>query len=293
MTGTLVPLAAAAGVYLLYTSVALGWRGVPDRIGSASNVLSASLRRRLDELTGRAVSWPELGAATIVLFAAGAVFGVVVFASPLAGIATGTFAATAPTSSLRTRRDRRRAVAHEAWPAMIEEIRVLTGSAGRSIPQAVFEVGARAPVELRPAFEAARREWALGTDFARSLAVLKGQLADPTADAACETLLVAHEVGGGDLPRQLAELAADRRDDVEARRDARAKQAGVRFARRFVLLVPLGMAGVGTTIGTGRAAYRSGVGQAMVLTGIAVVVACWWSAGRLLRMPRDERVFTR
>ena len=101
------------------------------------------------------------------------------------------------------------------------------------------------PSALRPAFAAAQREWLLSTDFARTVAVLKAGLADPTADAACETLLVAHEVGGADLDRRLRALADDRTLDVQGRKDARSRQAGVRFARRFVLLVPLGMAMVG------------------------------------------------
>ena len=72
--------------------------------------------------------------------------------------------------------------------------------------------------------------------------MLRAHLADPTADAACETLLVAHEVGGTDLAHRLEALAEDRRQDALGRKDARAKQAGVRFARRFVLVVPVGMA---------------------------------------------------
>ena len=155
---------------------------------------------------------------------------------------------------------------------MIEEMRLLTGSLGRSIPQALFEVGRRGPEEMRPAFAAAQREWMISTDFARTVAVLKTGLADPTADAACETLLVAHEVGGSDLDRRLAALVEDRIQDLQGRKDARAKQAGVRFARRFVLLVPLGMALAGLSIGNGRAAYERPTGQ-------------------LLKLPDERRVF--
>ena len=87
---------------------------------------------------------------------------------------------------------------------MIEEIRLLTGSMGRSIPLALLEVGRRAPTgPMRNAFDAAQREWLLSTDFRRTLTTLKSRLADPTADAICETLLVANEVGGGDLRRLL------------------------------------------------------------------------------------------
>jgi tight adherence protein B len=173
---------------------------------------------------------------------------------------------------------------------MIEEIRLHTGSLGRSIPQALFEVGRRAPDELKPAFAAAEREWLISTDFERTVGVLKERLADATADAALETLLVAHEVGGSDLDRRLAALVEDRAQDLQGRKDARAKQAGVRFARRFVLIVPFGMTLAGLSIGTGRDAYRTLTGQLAVALGLVCVAACWIWAGRLLRLPEEERV---
>lgn len=71
-----------------------------------------------------------------------------------------------------------------------------------------------------------------------------------------------------------------------------AKLTGVRFARLFVLLVPIGMAFVGLSIGDGRAAYASEAGQAAVLVALAMMVGCWLWAGRLLRLPDEQRVFT-
>ena len=121
--------------------------------------------------------------------------------------------------------------------------------------------------------------------------MLKLALADPTADATCETLLVAHEVGGSDLDRRLAALVEDRIQDLQGRKDARAKQAGVRFARRFVLLVPLGMALAGLSIGNGRAAYERPTGQLGVAFGLAMIAVCWLWAGQLLKLPDEQRVF--
>ena len=122
-------------------------------------------------------------------------------------------------------RARRRRAAREAWPRLIEELRVLTGSVGRSIPQALLEVGLRGPVELRSAFEAAQREWSLTTDLGRTIGVLKDRLDDPTADAACETLLVAAEVGG-DIDARLAALAEDRRQDLAGATRGRSQAGG-------------------------------------------------------------------
>lgn len=288
----LLALAGAYGVHLLYTAVVLRWRG----LGPGPRAERAATRPRgvqdwlaqagLDE-----VRPAEFAAVVGVLGLVGAALGFAVFGGPLPALALGAFAASFPVASYRNRRRTRRAVAQEAWPRMIEEIRILTGSLGRSVPQALFEVGRRGPVEMRPAFEAAHREWLISTDFARTTTVLKDRLADPTADATCETLLVAHEVGGSDLDRRLRDLIEDRIQDVQGRKDARAKQAGVRFARSFVLIVPLGMAAAGISVGEGRDAYRTGLGQVAVVLAIGLTVLCWLWAGSIMRIPEEERVF--
>jgi tight adherence protein B len=135
-------------------------------------------------------------------------------------------------------------------------------------------------VELRPAFAEAQREWLLSTDLDRALAVLKAGLADATADVVSETLLIAHEMGGSDVDRRLAALVEDRVADLQGRKDAASRQAGARFARAFVLVVPVGMALVGLSIGNGRAAYASTLGQVAVGAGIAMIAGCWAWAGK-------------
>ena len=280
---------AGAGVHLLYSSLVLGQPGIglpqPD---------PTRRRRRQDWMVqaGLAdVAVRDLVTVAIALAFVGGIAAYAVFGGILPALATAAFAATSPFASYRMRRRSRRAAAMDAWPRLLEELRVLTSSLGRSIPQALFEVGRRAPEELRPAFAGAHREWLLSTDFARTLHVLKANLADPTADAVCETLLVAHEVGGTDLDRRLEALIDDRVQDTQGRKDARAKQAGARFARRFVLIVPAGMALAGMSVGTGRAAYQTASGQLMVVLAIGLVVGCWIWAGRIMTLPEEERVF--
>ena len=288
----LVALLAAYGVFLAFTAVAFRWSGLglgPD--------LSRPLpgRHRVTEWLVQAgladVRVGEFIAVVVVLFLAGGALAFAVFGGLVPPLIAGAFAASFPVASYRSRRQQRRSDAREAWPRMIEEMRLLTGSLGRSVPQALFDVGRRGPAEMRPAFAAAHREWMISTDFARTVAVLKQALADPTADATCETLLVAHDVGGSDLDRRLAALAEDRVQDLQGRKDARSKQAGVRFARRFVLLVPLGMALAGLSIGSGRNAYQTTLGQLGVAVGLVMIAACWAWAGRLLRLPEEDRVF--
>ena len=288
-----VALLGAYGVFLLYTAAAFGWRGLGvghGRIKSQTH-LRATGQQWLAQAGLEGVSPAEFLTIMVVLFVVGTGLTFAVLGAPLPSLAVGGFAATYPAASYRARRQQRRARAAESWPRMIEEIALLAGSLGRSVPQALFEVGRNSPEEMRPAFAAAHRQWLISTDFGRSVAVLKAGLADPTADAACETLLVAHEVGGTDVQRRLAALVEDRIADLQGRKDARARQAGARFARRFVLLVPVGMALVGLSISGGHDAYRSAEGQLAAVAAIGMVVACWLWSGRIMRLPEEERVF--
>jgi tight adherence protein B len=296
VTGVLAAVAAAYGAHLLYTAVVMGWTGLGAGPSDGGRHTSRSHQRPAEWLAQAGlgdVAVGEFAAVVAVVFVLGTTVGLVLFGAPLPALVGGVLAACSPVAIHRRRRQTRRALAQDAWPRLIEELRVLTSSAGRPIPQALFQVGANGPEELRPAFAAAQREWLLTTDFERSLSVLRSLLADPTCDATCETLLVANELGGSDVDRRLADLAQDRRDDARHRKDARARQAGVRFARRFVLLVPLGMAAAGLSVGNGRAAYQTPTGQLAVLVALAVVTGCWIWAGRMLQLPVEQRVFTR
>lgn len=287
----LLALVVGYGVFLLYTAVAFGWRG----LGPAARPRPRRPRHRLEDFLVQAglerVGVTEFVAVAVVLFLVGAAIGWALFTGIIAPMAIGLAAAWFPIASARTRRTRRLAQAREAWPRLIEEIRIQSVSLGRSIPQALFLVGQRAPADMRPAFHAAEREWLMSTDFDRTLAVLKTHLADPTADAVCETLLIAHEVGGTDVDRRLGALIEDRILDLQGRKDASAKQAGARFARNFVLVVPLGMALVGQSIAEGRGAYGTPAAQVAILVALGIIALCWLWAGRLMALPHEERVF--
>ena len=294
MTPLVLGLIGGYGVFLVYTAFAFRWNGIsPSPAARRSERIAPieRIRRWMRQAGLDDVEPHEFLGVTVALALVGGAIGSALFGGVLPPLGTAAFLASVPIASYRVRRANRLATANDAWPHMIDEIRVLTGAAGRSIPQALLDVGRRGPVELRGAFEAAHREWIITTDFERTVGVIKERLVHPTADATCETLLVAHEVGGSDLDRRLAELAEDRRLDNLGRKDARAKQAGVRFARRFVIAVPFGMAFAGMSLGDGRAAYASASGQIMVAVGLGLVAVCWVWSGSMLKLPDQGRVF--
>jgi len=291
MMGLLLALLAGYGVHLAYSAWAFGWRGAqpgPEVVkdDSLDPLQDAVSRAGLGDL-----DWRTIAGAMVIFAFVGFSFGALLFAGPVPGLILAVFAATAPVGAARLRHQRMIDRAHRSWPGLIEEIRLLSGSLGRSIPQATFEVGARAPEGLREAFDESHREWMISTDFSRSMDVLKRHLSHNTADIVAETLVTAHELGGGEVGRRLEALAEDRLTDQQHRRDALARQSGVRFARWFVLVVPLGMALAGLSIGNGRQAYSTQTGQILVAVALLMVVACWLWAGRIMRLPTEDRVF--
>ena len=70
-----------------------------------------------------------------------------------------------------------------------------------------------------------------------------------------------------------------------------ARQAGVRFARWFTLVVPIGMAFVGISIGDRREAYADPLGQALVAIALLLTLGCWLWAGQIMQLPEEDRVF--
>jgi len=290
VVATTSAVAAAYGTFLAYTAVTLGWQGVG--VGPPT---PASTRRRLSAvLVGLGLDRlrpAEFVAGELVVVSLATSAGYLVFGGWPAALVVGLAAGCLPVAGARRRARQRREAAHDEWPRLLEEVRLHCVMLGRSVPQALFDAGRRTPDPLRDAFAASEREWLLTTDLGRALAVLKRRLADATADTVCETLLVVHQVGGDDIDLRLRALTDDRAADLRARKDARAHQAAVRFARWFVLVVPAGMALVGLGIGEGRDAFGSATGQLFVLLAFAVMAACWAWAAQLLRLPVERRVF--
>jgi tight adherence protein B len=284
-------LSAMAGTYLLFGALVLGRRS----FGRPTSGRPKRSARSWLAQAGVVETTPTEFALVVVAASAGVgLFVWLIFGSLGPAVLSSVVGAFTPVALYRSRRQNLQLVARDSWPYLIEEIRLLTGSLGRSIPVATLDAGRKATTApMRAAFQAAAREWHLSTDFGRTVGVLKELLADATADVVCETLLAAHEIGGADIDRRLAALIDDRRTDLRHRQEAASRQAGVRFARWFVLIVPLGMAVVGLGIGDGRAAYRTAGGQVAVVVGLALTGACWWWASRIMRLPAPKRVLSR
>jgi tight adherence protein B len=155
MIALVLAVVAGYGVHLSTSAILLRWRGLgpgprPARSLRSRLDLSSALQNWLAQAGLGEVAPAEFLAVLGVLFVAGVLGGALLFGGVLPALFLGGFAASAPVAGYRSRRARNQARNRDAWPRLIDEMRILTGSAGRSIPQALFEVGASAPTSPPP-----------------------------------------------------------------------------------------------------------------------------------------------
>lgn len=263
------------------------WPAVP---GDARADAGARMRGWLAEAGFDRV--PPAAFVTVVLAAAVAAGGLALAVVPVVGVGVvaAVVVALAPVSVVSSRARRRRRQLRAAWPDLVDHL-VSSVRAGQSLGDAIAGLSELGPVELRPAFrEFAGTVRATGT-LAPALDDLKARLADPVADRIVETLRMAREVGGTELPSVLRALSASLRQDAAVRAEVEARQSWVVNAARLGVAAPW----IVLLLLAGRpeaaAAYNSPGGLTLLGVGFAVTVVAYRIMMTVGRLPEERRWF--
>jgi tight adherence protein B len=235
---------------------------------------------------------PPAAFVVVVLSAAAAAGGVALAVIPVVGVGVvvAVVVALAPVSVVSSRARRRRRQLRAAWPDLVDHL-VSSLRAGQSLGDAIAGLAGLGPAELRPAFrEFSATVTATGT-LGPALDDLKARLADPVADRIVETLRMAREVGGTELPSVLRALSASLRQDAAVRAEVEARQSWVVNAARLgvaapwiVLLLLAGRPEAG-------AAYNSPAGLTLLGVGFVVTVVAYRIMMAVGRLPEERRWF--
>ncbi|MEO8261524.1 MAG: type II secretion system protein F [Pseudolysinimonas sp.] len=218
--------------------------------------------------------------------AAGAVVVALVPVLAVGGVAA-VVAALVPAWAVSGRARRRQRLLRAAWPDLVDHL-VSAVRSGKSLGDAVAALGYIGPSETRPAFrEFARSVTATGM-LGPALDELKHRLADPVADRIVETLRMARDVGGTELPSILRALAGALRQDAAVRSEVEARQSWVVNAARLGVAAPWLVLLLLSSRPEAAAAYNSPAGLTLLGVGFVVTVVAYrvmMAIGRL----RDER----
>jgi tight adherence protein B len=199
------------------------------------------------------------------------------------------FAFFLPTVVLRRMRRKRQVALRELWPEAVDNLASAV-RAGMSLPEGLSALAVRGPAELRPAFGRFATAYRASGRFGDCLDRLEADLADPVGDRVCETMRVAHEVGGSDVGSVLRMLSELLRSDARTRAELETRQGWIVNAARLAVAAPWVVLLLLGTRSTTLHAYDSGGGALLLVVGAVVCLVAYRMMLRIGRLPEDRRV---
>jgi len=255
----------------------------PDRLAAAvsDRLVQAGLGR---------VQPSAFLALSVLLALAAAAAAVGLIGVPALGLVAAAAAGVLPWMLVVSRARRRRRAARAAWPDLVDHL-VAGLRAGLPLGEAVGALAQLGPAELRGGFEAFERGLRSRGTLAAALDELKEAMADPVADRVVETLRVAREVGGTELPGVLRGLSSALRQEAAARSEAEARQSWVVAAARLGVVAPWIVLVVLASRPEAAGVYASPGGTLLILVGFAVTVLAYRLMLAVGRLPEERRWF--
>ncbi len=208
---------------------------------------------------------------------------------PSLAVLFGAFAALLPVLLVRRRRAQRAGELREVWPEAVDNLASAV-RAGLSLPEALTQLGARGPEQLRSPFRRFGEDYRASGRFGESLDRLKGSLADPVGDRVVEALRMAREVGGTDLGRLLRTLSSFLREDARTRSELETRQGWTVNAARLALAAPWVLLLLLSTQPDAVQAYNTPAGTVVLLAGGGVSLVAYRAMLRIARLPTERRV---
>jgi tight adherence protein B len=261
---------------------------------------AASSSRRAAALDGlrvrlRQAGLPQVSAGVFVVVSV--LFGVVVLAlvtivTPVfaLGVLAGIVAGMLPLTLLIARARSRRRALRAAWPDLVDHL-VSGLRSGLPLAESVGALATVGAPETRDAFVQFEREVRASGAVSPALDGLKERLADPVSDRIVETLRMAREVGGTELPTVLRNLSGSLRAEIAVRAEAEARQSWVFSAARLGVAAPWIVLLILASRPEAASAYNSPLGLLVLGAGLVVTIVAYRLMIALGRLPEERRWF--
>jgi tight adherence protein B len=280
-------LALGAGLLLL---VAPRLWPTPEGGAGRHRGMTAAIHDRLTHAELDRVSVSSFLAVSALVGLAAAVLAEALLRVDGAALAAGAAGLLLPWVVVGARSTARRRAHRDVWPDVVDHL-VSAVRAGMGLPDAVASLAVAGPAVLRPAFREFASVHRTTGSFAVALDELKERLADPTADRILETLRMAREVGGTQLPDVLRGLARFLREEAAIRSEAEARQSWVVNAVKLGVAAPWIILALLSTRPEAVAAYDTAAGTVVIVIGLAVSAVAYRLMLALGRLPEDRRWF--
>jgi tight adherence protein B len=282
-----VALGLLAGAGLLLLASPLLWPRREPREASAVR-RNSRLRSRLAQ-AGLGSTTPAvfLLVSALLGVAAGAV-AFAVGALPALALLIAVLATLLPNIVVGWRIRTRQQAGRLAWPDVVDHL-VGATRAGLGLPESLAALAESGPPQFRGHFRDFARDYESTGLFSVALDDLKARLADPVADRILETLRMAREVGGTELPSVLRSLSALLRQEQALRAEVEARQSWIVNAARIGVAAPWIVLALLSTRPEAAAAYQSPSGLVLLAVGVGVTLVAYRIMIRIGRLPEARR----
>ncbi len=180
----------------------------------------------------------------------------------------------------------RRSELEAAWPAYLERTRSKMLASSRSLAYVIFEEGPADSPFLEEVLTAGGREFENSGDLMSALkAALKVGDGEEITSYVCESLLDTLGSTSAQVESQLSTISETVRARNELKRETYSRLAGVRTARVFIAIIPLGMATAGVAFAGSAQPFMSSSSLLLILAAFAVVAGCWAWSSNLMNFP--------
>jgi tight adherence protein B len=177
----------------------------------------------------------------------------------------------------------------ELWPDVVDDLASAI-RAGLSLPQALIEMCASGPEQLRPAVQLFRDQYQATGDFNAGLILVAQHLEDPQADKFVSSLRVAHEVGGVDLGFLLKTLSEVMREDLVIRGEIIARQSWTVSGAKLAVAAPWVTVLVLSTRESAATVYTSPSGIRMLAICAVVSLLAYSLMTKMAELPKEKRL---
>lgn len=286
MSPLVIGLLLGVGVFFAYWSF---WPQEQTREKTDRGGFMVELRDHLAQAGYTSLTPGNVVVGSVVLFAVAFVLLLAVVRVVPIAVCFAVMAGALPLSLVRARARKRRTKLRDLWPDVVDNI--TSGvRAGLALPEALSQLAARGPAELRPAFAAFAEDYRTTGRFHDCLDRLKDRLSDPVGDRIVESLRIAREVGGSDLGKLLRTLSSFLREDARTRAELETRQSWTVNAARLAAGAPWVILGLLALNGGSLAAYSSPTGWAVLAVGAGLCVVAYRAMIWIGRLPEEERV---
>ncbi len=196
-----------------------------------------------------------------------------------------------PLAALDGARTRRRASAEQCWPDVLDAIRMAV-RAGAALDDALTAASSHVPRDWAEDWKRVIVDISRGGSVATALLSFRASRAESIADRVVEALILAHELGGTELPHILDDLARSVRDELRIRRDGTSRQSWVRHTARLAALAPWVVVFLLASRPENREAFSSASGTALLVGCAGATLVAYLMMSALGRLPTPPRWVT-